>query len=246
MGVVIMPRPPVELYRFEESTAGDTTGVNGTVLVATGPPTINTSGKHGRCRTYTRASGQSFSLAAASATAYNPSGSGFTVAAWVKHATLSTNEFCIAGKTGLGAADRGWQFYRRGAANGPYRMAVSTAGTAATLITAEDVTNYPTTGVWYFVAGGVDLVRGYVFLRVNDYARNEVAYSIKTVAASPRDFNVGSYNDAATSRWDGQIDSLYYFDYPLTDHEIDWLYDGGRGTDYLPVTLSTAAATVIS
>jgi hypothetical protein len=207
--------------RTDSSGNGRTLTANGTGGVVSG------AGLFGNAAVFASASSKFLSLASGSATDFDPTAGDFTITAWAKPTILAATKTVFA-KSNTTGNQREWELDYNSAATA-WRMNVSSAGTSFSAVT--DVNTFTVTGIWDFLAAGVDRGRGVVWLSVNAGPIITAAYN-NDVFVGSADLTIGAANSGGAQRFDGSIDEVGYWARKLSHRELRYLYEGGRGRTY--------------
>jgi hypothetical protein len=88
----------------------------------------------------------------------------------------------------------------------------------------------PSTGVWYFLVGFVDLDNDIIGISVNDGTVDTAAYTASSVFDGTAPFEIGRLG-SSDNIFDGDIDAVGLWSRRLSTGEITALYNGGTGLE---------------
>lgn len=223
----------VSVWELEEAsgTRNDSHGTNHLTDVNT---VTQGTGKVNNCATFTAANFEQLQITTNSS--LEVSGS-FTIAAWVKLATLATSG--VAAKWSIGGSEEYYLAYAHGYG---WNFAVRDSGntTTSSVIHASGVAS---TGTWYFITGIYDQTGPTIYVNVNAGTRSSAA-GPATARTSDRNFSLGSFEDPVDLPLNGDLDQVVFFKRAITTGEETTLYNGGNGLSYAAMQPSGSAIPV--
>ena len=152
---------------------------------------------------------------------FTPSGS-WSVTGWVLFDTLTAStQYTVLGKWGA-AGQRSYRLHRSSANKWTWGLCGD-----GTNETSKARTDDPSTGTWYFFYAYYDGAN--IGLSINNDSAQTAAYSSGTFDGTNQ-FQLGAQNN--TSRLDGGLDSVTFWNSTLTADELTDLYNSGNGLDY--------------
>jgi hypothetical protein len=207
-------------FYYKLSDTSDASG-GGNTLTNNNSVTFNT-GKLGNAAYLTSASSQS--LSHADATAYNMSGTNFTLACWAYAATLSTFRGLIS--KFKDSSNLEYYLFYGGASTWRFSIA-NAAGLQDTLDWAGTA---PSTATWYWIVAEKDTANNLITLNVNNGTASSTASTKLVNHLTDAPFAIGARN-TTSAFWDGRLDSVCGFKRLWTTTEKATMYNAGAGSD---------------
>jgi hypothetical protein len=151
----------------------------------------------------------------------------FTIGGWVYLTSKSANKG-LFGKFTTTSNQREYLVYYDSGSD-RFRFNVSSNGTAATILTANNG-GAPSLNTWYYVVGWHDSVNNTLNIQVNNGTADSVSYS-SGVFDGTTAFAIGAFNGAANIL-SGRVDAVGLWKRVLTVGERTTLYNSGAGAEY--------------
>jgi len=185
------------------------------------------AGKVGNCRDFEKDANEYFSIA--DNAGLRTGDIDFSFAAWVKMESKNSFPQILSKWGGSGDAE-----YALGYESGSDRLSFSVSSTGSNTVTAvANTLGSPSTGTWYFVAGGHNATTNEIWISVNAGTPNTTSHSAGVaVGAAPFLIGeLGGFVGLAGGEWDGLIDELGFWKRDIRS-DLSELYNAGSGRDY--------------
>jgi len=164
-------------------------------------------------------------------------GTNFTIAGWVKFASVGANYQVLVGKQGSGSLNE-YQIYKDTNNKLVFSVYGNTSGSIAGIITTPESVS---AGTWYFFTAEYDGAAVKISLNAGNF--NNSSYSSGAVD-NINSFRLGANTDGAYLN--GSLDEVIIYKRSLSQSEINWLYNNGSGRSYTDLAVSPATTNLVS
>lgn len=156
-------------------------------------------------------------------------GGSFTIAFWTRFNTLTGDMALVSKWKAAGDAECD---YLINVTTTSFVFAATSNGDAFSTYdeVGASTPSPPVTGVWYFVVCQFDAVAQIGYISINNATPDTKAFAGQ-VFNGAHIFELGAI-DATVLSLDGDLNHVGVWRRVLTDREINWLYNGGKGREY--------------
>lgn len=215
----------VSYWNLQDASGARADLVGGVSLTNTNTVT-STDGIIGNASNFASASSQRLEVASSASVQIT---STMTFAFWAQITTKPANRMVMLSKYSATAGQAEYQIGWDNTDDAFYMIFYRSTNLAVTVLSTFGA---PSTGVWYFICGWVDLTNQDVYISVNNGEPDTAHANTAIQAASSAAFAMGSLGATATLYLNGKMCEVGRWNRHLTAQERRWLYNNGRGRTY--------------
>lgn len=156
----------------------------------------------------------------------------FTFAAWLYLANKSASYSALSSAS----SDTNREYFLQYVVGSDrFRYLLYTGGTIVGNVSANNFGS-PTAATWYFVVGRHNVSGNSIDLSVNAGTADSATRTGTPTITSNATFSIGRSSPSATQYWNGRIKHVGFWRRLLTNNEVTFLYNNGRGRPFPFVT----------